>query len=246
MSIELAKEQFINLKKTAVKSIESAGLGNQKAKVALALDISASMSGLFSSGRVQQVVEKLLALGIKFDDDQAIDIFLFGVNDHYAGELKESEFYQYVQNKITSQYRLEYGTNYAGVMQRIMKHYVGSNDKKSGVFGKLFSKSEASTVLDEPVFVIFITDGDNGDKSKTEEIVRDASNKGVFWQFVGVGYESFSFLQKLDDLKGRFLDNADFFQLNDINKVSDEDLFNRLLTEFPAWIKEARNKNLIK
>lgn len=245
MSIELAKKQFIELKKTAATSIELAGLGNQKAKVALALDISGSMGGLFASGKVQQVVEKLLALGIKFDDDQAIDIFLFGVNDYYVGELKESEFYQYVQNKITSKYRLEGGTNYAGVMQKIIDKYVGQSNKKSGMFGKLFSKNE-ETPLDEPVFVIFITDGDNGDKSRTEDIVKDASNKGVFWQFVGIGNERFSFLQKLDDLKGRYIDNADFFQLNDINKVSDEELFNRLLTEFPSWIKEARNKNLIK
>lgn len=238
MSIDLAKKQFIELKKKAEVSVEQAGLGSQKAKVALALDISGSMGGLFSSGIVQQVVEKLLALGIKFDDDQAIDIFLFGLNDHYVGELKENDFYQYVQNKVTSKYRLENGTNYAGVMQRIVNHYT------SGGLAGLFSKK--SKALDEPVFVIFITDGDNGDKSKAENVIRDASNKGIFWQFVGVGYSSFEFLDKLDKMPNRAIDNANFFKLNDINSISDEELFGRLLTEFPSWIKEARDKNLIK
>lgn len=245
MSIELAKANFIDLKKKADVSIQLAGLGNQKAKVALALDISGSMSGEFSSGKVQQVVEKLLALGIKFDDDQAIDIFLFGVNDYYVGELKESEFYQYVQGKITNTYRLEGGTNYAGVMKRIIAHYGCESKKPSGMFGKLFAKNETST-LDEPVFVIFITDGDNSDKNEAEKIVKEASDKGIFWQFVGIGNASFNFLQKLDDMSGRYVDNANFFQLNDVSRVSDEELFNRLLSEFPSWIQEAKNKGMIK
>lgn len=248
MSIELAKAQFINLKKVADSSVEKAGLGNQKAKVALALDISGSMDWEFSSGMVQKVTEKLLALGIKFDDNQAIDIFLFGVKDYHVGELKESGFYQYVKNEISNKYRLEGGTNYAGVMERIVNHYTTESVSNSGMFGKLFSKNKASAsdTLDEPVFVIFITDGDNGDKSRAEEVIRKAANKGIFWQFVGIGSSRFDFLQKLDDLSGRFVDNADFFQLNDISRVSDEELFGRLLTEFPSWITEARSKGLIK
>ncbi|WP_372630452.1 VWA domain-containing protein [Cohnella sp.] len=78
LSIDLAKKNFIELKKKANDVASSLGLGNQKAKVALALDISGSMASTFKNGTVQKVVEELLALGVKFDDNQAIDIFLLG------------------------------------------------------------------------------------------------------------------------------------------------------------------------
>lgn len=41
-------------------------------------------------------------------------------------------------------------------------------------------------------------------------------------------------------------DNANFFKTPDLSKVSDEELYKLLLTEFPSFIKEARNKDMIK
>ncbi|MET3209664.1 UNVERIFIED_CONTAM: hypothetical protein ABIC26_002611 [Paenibacillus sp. PvR008] len=248
MNIELAKKNFIDLKKKANDAVEKVGLGNQKAKVALVLDISGSMGSLFSNGTVQKVVENLLALGIKFDDNQAIDIFLFGSNNYDVGELKEEDFYQYVNNKIRPSYPLEGSTNYAGVMSRILKKYTSAGEQlvKKRLFNKLLSSPLTNTILDEPVFVIFITDGDNNDKRETEAVIKEASKHGVFWQFVGIGYSSFDFLQKLDDMNVRFIDNADFIKFNDIGSVDENELFSRLLGEFPEWLKEAKNKNLIK
>ena len=56
------------------------------------------------------------------------------------------------------------------------------------------------------------------------------------------GIERFDFLQKLDDLSGRVIDNADFFHLNDLASISDEQLYDRLLTEFLGWLKQEKEK----
>jgi len=48
-----------------------------------------------------------------------------------------------------------------------------------------------------------------------------------------------------DTMDGRFIDNANFFQLNDLNKISDEELYDRLLAEFPTWLREAKIKRII-
>ncbi|MEK5036232.1 VWA domain-containing protein [Paenibacillus sp. FSL R7-0302] len=250
MSIELAKEHFIDLRKKATRAIEFRGLGEQIAKVALVLDISGSMSNLYANGTVQDVVERTLALGIKFDDNQAIDVFLFGVNDYEVGELTEDRFYEYVSREITSKYRLEGSTNYAGVMQRIMDKYTSAGKSKKSPLGKIFGslikeKNEAVTI-DEPVYVLFVTDGDNHDKEEARRVIREASKRGIFFQFVGVGREPFPFLEELDDLQGRFLDNANFFYAGDIKNYDEQTLFDKLLTEFPGWIEQARSKNLIK
>ncbi|ATF13482.1 hypothetical protein A616_16305 [Brevibacillus brevis X23] len=48
-----------------------------------------------------------LALGVKFDDNRSIDIFLFGKNDYEGGELSERDFFNFVNNHIVRKYQLE-------------------------------------------------------------------------------------------------------------------------------------------
>ena len=47
-------------------------------------------------------------------------------------------------------------------------------------------------------------------------------------------------------MSGRFIDNANFFALDDFKKVSNSELYSRLLNEFPQWLQEAKNKGIIK
>jgi len=72
----------------------------------------------------------------------------------------------------------------------------------------------------------------------------EASKYPIFWQFVGIGKSSFDFLEKLDNLKGRVVDNANFFAVNDINAITDQELYQRMLTEFPLWLKAAKEKGI--
>ena len=46
-------------------------------------------------------------------------------------------------------------------------------------------------------------------------------------------------------MEGRYVDNANFFQLNDIMSISDSELYERLLNEFPEWLKEAKQKGIL-
>lgn len=264
MAVKLTKEEsthrLVNLKKEALHVLDLKGLKNQKARVVLALDISISMKELYARHVVQDVCNRLLALSLNFDDNGSADVFLFGVNAHEAGEMSQNNFYDFVEKEITSRHRLEGGTNYAPVMKKIIQKFYPSSSQttasveKKGLFGKLFGKSEVSTSVpisgtaaqaEPPVYVLYITDGNNGDTTETERVIREASNKGIFWQFVGVGRERFEFLQKLDDLTGRTIDNADFFAVNDLDAISDQELYDRVLNEFPDWIKEATKNRII-
>jgi len=151
---------------------------------------------------------------------------LFGNNDYDVGELSEENFYGFVEREVASQYRLEGKTNYAGVINRIAEKY--------------------TTEPGDPAYVLFITDGDNHDNAEAEEAIVKASRFPIFWQFVGIGghRSTFEFLDKLDTMPGRFIDNANFFALNDIERISDDDLYRRMLVEFPSWLKEARQKGI--
>lgn len=47
-------------------------------------------------------------------------------------------------------------------------------------------------------------------------------------------------------MSGRIVDNADFFHVDDLGKITDEQLYERLLNEFPSWMKQARAKGVLR
>jgi len=80
---------------------------------------------------------------------------------------------------------------------------------------------------------------------------KQLSSYPIFWQFMGIGPKrEFEFLAKLDDLKGRYVDNADFFNIEEREllggkPISDEVLFDRLMTEYPKWCAEAKTMGVL-
>jgi hypothetical protein len=227
MSIDLRKSMVIDLKKKT-------GLEGQKATVVVVMDVSYSMKQLYKNGTVQALTERLLALGLAFDDDGKIDMYGFSNSNFKAPDVTTDNIVGYVDKYIAS--KVDGGTSYSPVIDTIKSEF--------GKTGGWFIKKPV--VLDNPVFVIFITDGDNGDKSETVNAITKASQHGIFFQFVGIGQEKFTFLEKLDNLTGRNIDNCGFFKVDDLSTVTDSNLYELLLGEFPSFVKEARNKGLIK
>lgn len=229
--LNLTKEQAIqtlNLRKeTFMHTLEKKSLNNILARVAVAMDDSGSMKHLYKDGTVQSVLERVLPLALKFDDNGELDMWLFSNGYKRLASITEQDFYQYVDREAMKKASW-HGTEYAPIINDIVKKY---------------AHEEPSNV---PTFVIFITDGENSDKRLAEEAIRNASKHNIFFQFIGIGHETFKFLQKLDDLTGRTIDNADFFKVENINKVTDEELYDKLMTEFPGWIQEAKRIGLMR
>jgi hypothetical protein len=46
-------------------------------------------------------------------------------------------------------------------------------------------------------------------------------------------------------MTGRKVDNCDFFALDDLHDVSEDGLYDRLMTEFPDWIREAKKEGVL-
>lgn len=242
------KQKVLKLKEKASFAAEMANLGGQKARVGGMFDISYSMQSLYRGGVVQTIAEKLLALAMVFDDDGQIDNFVFGEKAKYVGELGLEEIEGYVNNVILKN-KLEYGTNYAqGIKAVIDQMYPNTITlkKKGGIFGgKELIINPLASPEQYPVYIIFMTDGNNGDKNETTQLITQAAHLPIFWQFVGIGNESFTYLKKLDDLSGRFIDNANFCHIPNIEKIDDDELYEMLLAEFPQYLKEARTKGLV-
>lgn len=230
--------QKLDFRKNKVIDLKNAtGLGTQKASVVLVMDKSGSMETMFKNGTVQSLVERVLPLGLAFDDDQKVEYYIFHNEAwKHPEDISVSNLETIIPDTIR---KYGYGgTSYAPAIALILDEWVG---KKSG----LFSKSRPKKSFKDPVYVIYITDGQNDDKAATEAILRESSNFPIYFQFVGIGKASFAFLEKLDDLSGRTIDNAGFFQVNDLSQIGDDELYQRMLKEFPQFVTEVRQKNWI-
>ncbi|MBF9073603.1 VWA domain-containing protein [Streptacidiphilus fuscans] len=261
--------QLLDLTKKAAVSLEKRGLGEHTARVALCLDISGSMHALYRSGKVQALVERVLALGMRFDDNSEIDVFLFGSRGHVAGSVSVGSYRGWVQ-RMLGQYPLEGGTDYAGAIRLIREQYFGASDLRNTPLADR-----------QPVYVMFLTDGHTTSEQQTRAQVTASSYEPLFWQFMGIGRSSrsvdapaqhqvapqpshglfgkrsrqprvdnwgtgtFRFLEELDDLPGRFLDNANFFAVEDPQHVGDEQLFELMMSEYPGWLQQARSRGML-
>jgi len=260
MGINLSKELEYKIdlsKKEASKVINNLGLGHQKAQVILALDISGSMSKLLKNGSVQKTIERILSLALNFDDDGSVELFPFhDIAFHHPKSIALSNIQDFVNIEILPNYHLG-KTNYEPVITMI-RQFLGKDINKSYAISTIsknmgkyvktikdFGSESKKYPAKQPTYIIFITDGNNADHTKTKDALSEASNEEIFWQFVGIGDEKFEFLEKLDNLEGRYIDNANFFQVNDLDEINDNELYSRLLNEFPSWLKLAKEKNII-
>lgn len=193
-------------------------MAKHTARVALAMDYSGSMDGLFRNGDVQKVVTRLLPIALRFDDNGELESWLFSNDKQRLEPVTVDNYDTYVNSVMKKSSMAMGGTNYAPVLRDIVKHY---------------KDIEPSTI---PAFIIFITDGENWDANETNEIIRELSNYNMFVQFIGIGNENFRYLKELDNLSGRKHDNTGFTAVEDMNKLSDEQLYTEILRQYKDWL----------
>lgn len=233
ISLEKRDPKLISLAKTAAISLEKKSLAGATAKVVLVLDISGSMYMRYEEGEVDRLVQRILALGLNMDDDGSIEVYAFGTGAYRVGAADVDNYKTFVPDMLRK-HPLEGSTHYGATVKLIREDFGAQAD-----FGRV------------PVYVMFVTDGDTMDRSLTERQIRDASSEGIFWQFMGIGESGgrssgFKFLQKLDDLKGRKVDNCDFFSTPSADSFSDSELYDKLMTEYPGWLNAAKAAGILR
>lgn len=195
-------------------------------RAALVLDISGSMRSLYKSLVVQNIIEKIYPIARKFNANNKLDVWVFSNTFNRLTSVNEFNFDSFAIKEILNKKTCSASgrTEYAPVMKDVLNEYKSKNT---------------------PAYVIFITDSQNTDKNQTQKILIETSAYPIFWQYIGIGLEEFTFLKKSESRKERMIKNAHFFHLNDISTISDHELYERLLNEFPRWYLKAKEKNII-
>lgn len=217
---------LIDLTKKVTVTLEKKNLQNVIAKVVVVLDRSGSMYRQYKDGDVQRAMNKLLPIALMFDDDGELDAWAFAQKSIHLSSINLDNINDYLINEKDGWNRWDIGgvNNEPVVMEDIIDMYENSN---------------------EPVYIIFISDGGIYKKGPIKKLLIKSSSKPIFWQFVGIGGSDYGILEELDTMKKRVVDNANFFAIDNIDALSDEELYEKLLNEFPKWLKEAKDKNII-
>ena len=217
---------LIDLTKKVTVTLEKKNLQNVIAKVVVVLDRSGSMYRQYREGDVQRAMNKLLPIALMFDDDGELDAWAFAQKSIHLSSINLDNINDYLINEKDGWNRWDIGgvNNEPVVMEDIIDMYKKSN---------------------QPVYIIFISDGGIYKKGPIKKLLIKSSSKPIFWQFVGIGGSDYGILEELDTMEKRVVDNANFFAIDNIDALSDEELYEKLLNEFPKWLKEAKDKNII-
>ena len=228
--IENVAPHLLNLTKKSLISLEKNNLLGIKARVALVLDYSGSMSQQYKSGDVQRVLDRIMPLALNFDDDGSFECWAFAekalrLNDVHLGNLNN-----YIASEQGGYKRWNAGAGYnnePAVLEEVLHYFIQENPSNL------------------PVYIVFISDGGVSEARKIKTILNEASSQPLFWQFVGIGGRNYGVLEKLDTMEGRVVDNCNFFKIDNIESISEATLYDFLLQEFPIWLTEAKNKNIL-
>ncbi|MGN4051116.1 VWA domain-containing protein [Pseudomonas sp. SM4] len=228
--IAAAAPHLVSLAKKAQISLEKANLTQTKARVVLVLDASGSMNHQYAKGRVQEVVDRLLPLAVSFDEDGELDCWAFGAKPLRLSPVTLSNHKGFIDSDSRGWRNWELGSRINDepkVIEKVLEQFHLSDDGT-------------------PMYVLFISDGGVSESRKITRLMVDAANLPIFWQFVGLGGKGYGILEKLDTLPGRVVDNCGFFALDDLHDISEEQLYDLLMAEFPIWLKDAKAKGIIR
>lgn len=222
--------QLVDLTKKSLISLEKKNLLNLKARVGLVLDRSGSMSKQYQQGDVQKVIDRILPLAVNFDDDGSFECWAFGRSTVRLDDVSMSNVRDYTNhaNRGWKNWEIGPAVNYEPeAIEKVMAHYARFHD---GI----------------PTYIVFISDGGISENRRITRLISEAARLPIFWQFIGIGGKNYGILEKLDGMSGRFIDNCHFFALDNIAQIPDEQLYDLLLKEFPQWITEAKQKNILR
>ncbi|ONK12849.1 VWA domain-containing protein [Streptomyces sp. MP131-18] len=222
--------------------------GGLRARVVLVLDASGSMTKLYRTGVVKDTVERMAAVAAALDDDGQMQAWTFATNPAQLPDLRLGELPAWLELHV------RVGGHNAPMFRRKKKDGGGPPPGRQpgqvdmamvGIQNEEQKVIEAVRTfvrrrpLDVPTLVLFFSDGGVYRNREIEQQLRDAALEPVFWQFVGLGKSNFGVLKKFDTLPGRKIDNVGFFSVADIAKVPDDELYDRVLSEFPKWLRAA-------
>ncbi|WP_405675502.1 VWA domain-containing protein [Streptomyces sp. NBC_01511] len=247
LPVDMRKRLSLRKEQVAV-SLDKHGVTGVVARVILVLDASGSMSALYSRGVVKNVAERMAAVAAQLDDDGEMQAWTFASNPARLPDLVIGELPEWLRLHVRVGQMSLFGRKKppkGQVPGQVDMRAVGFQNEEQKVIAEVRAYVRDNPVP-VPTLVLFFSDGGVYRDSEIERELRAAVEEPVFWQFVGLGRANYGVLQRFDTMAGRRVDNVGFFAVDDIEQVSDPELYDRLLSDFPSWLREARQAGILR
>ncbi|MDH6293145.1 vWA domain-containing protein [Rhodococcus opacus] len=233
-TLSLVKREKLNLQKREVaKVLLSKRAANPVGRVVLVMDNTGSMSKRYRSGEVKRIIERMVPVATQLDSDGNLEAYAYAQRFVKLPDVTVADADTWVNTYVHLHGR-HGGIDFDAIGGTnneipIMEEIIGTLDKTAAV----------------PTLVLFFTDGGFNARAQITALMRTASAFPAFWQFIGIGKSSFGVLEKLDTLTGRLVDNAGFFAVENVDKLTDTALYELLLSEYPDWLRAARKARVL-
>lgn len=222
---ETQNPSLLNFAKTAAVSLVKNDLAEVKANVVIVLDASGSMSSQYATGAVQGVLDRVVPLATHFDPDGVLECHAFASKSKQMANITLTTVNNYIKNVGLTDAGNGVGLGYSNDEPKVIQQVIVNH------------KNETNQL---PTYVIFISDGGVNKDEEITKLIQQASTENIFWQFVGLGGSNYGILKHLDEMSSRVVDNCNFFEVDSLSSITDAQLYDKLLTEFPSWIKAYR------
>jgi hypothetical protein len=168
--------------------------------------------------------------GLFFDDDGEVPTYLFDNSVTSLGVTTTAN-YEHVLDQH-EQYAFG-GTSYMCVLRDVIEQ--AGFDEIDLSIGR-FGRPSVKATLEYPKYILVITDGEpqSDNERDIEQLLIQMSQLPIFVQFVGVGNHKFSFLKKVNNLKGGLIDNVGFFDAKDPKAATKAGFLELMLSEFAS------------
>ncbi|WP_405940559.1 VWA domain-containing protein [Streptomyces sp. NBC_00726] len=247
LPVDMRKRLSLRKQQVAV-SLSKHGLDRLTARVILVLDASGSMSALYSRGTVAGVTERMAAVAAQLDDDGAMQAWTFASNPARLPDLTIGELPEWLRLHVRVGQVSLFGRKKPRkglVPGQVDMRAVGIQNEEQKVIAEVRAYVRTNPVP-APTLVLFFSDGGVYRNNEIERELRAAVEEPVFWQFIGLGRAQYGVLERFDTMPGRRVDNVGFFAVDDIEQLSDQKLYDRLLSEFPSWLSAARQAGILR
>ncbi|MET7355430.1 VWA domain-containing protein [Streptomyces mirabilis] len=247
LPVDMRKRLSLRKEQVAV-SLRKHGAEGVTARVVLILDASGSMSFLYSKGVVADVVERMAAVAAQLDDDGVMQAWTFASHAARLPDLSLGELPEWLELHVRvgelSLFRRSNKPRKGLLPGQVDMRSVGIQNEEQKAIAEVRTYVREHPAVD-PTLVLFFSDGGVYRNKAIEQELRAAVEEPIFWQFVGLGRSNYGVLERFDTLPGRRVDNVGFFAVDDISVVPDPELYDRLLSQFPAWMTAARGLGII-
>ncbi|MFG1792138.1 VWA domain-containing protein [Nocardia sp. NPDC049149] len=226
-ALSFEKREKLDLRKRAVAKVllDKNALG-VRARVVLVIDKTGSMLKQYRTKVVHRVVQRMVPVAIQLDDNGALEAYLYALSFAKLPDITVEH------SDAWAQTFLHLGGTHGGIDY----DRIGGRNDELPIMRDIMDSLRPGA---GPTLILFFTDGGFAKKREIAALMREASHLPAFWQFIGLGKANYGVLRSLDEMTDRIVDNAGFFALDDIDRVDDAELYARLLSEFPDWIKAA-------